>query len=68
MKTLSTRFKLALMAAAIAGAALGSAPAITAQSFPNQCYNNGGPNLCPFCGGGCLGSDYLCCNQQANET
>lgn len=60
--------KLAIIAGTLVGALAG--PAATrawAQSFPNQCYNNGGSNLCPFCGGGCLGSNYLCCNQGGTQ-
>lgn len=49
---------------AASGLALGSSTAkpVVAQSWPNQCWNDDGGPTCPICGGGCMGGDYLCCN------
>lgn len=55
--------QLAVVCGTLTGALIGTVQRLQAQSFPNQCWNNGGPNLCPFCGGGCYGSNYLCCHQ-----
>jgi hypothetical protein len=65
LKRIETRIKFLAIAAALLGGGIGMTSATGAQSWPNQCYNSDGSLSCPVCGSGCLGGDYLCCN---NET
>ena len=68
LRSMGTAIHVAMICGALVGAGLGSAAQARAQAelvggFPNQCYSPGGTFSCPYCGGGCLGSAYLCCQQ-----
>lgn len=59
--------KVFMVLSAIGGIGTGASAAATAQSWPNQCWNDDGGPSCPVCGGGCMGGDYLCCNNASEQ-
>ncbi|HEX5869964.1 MAG TPA: hypothetical protein VFY65_06105 [Longimicrobium sp.] len=66
--SINISWKRLLTAALFVGSTAGSATYMRAQQdelvvapggdYPNQCYYD-----CRGCGGGCLGSGYICCRQ-----